>query len=138
MKNKENGILCWKKCFNKSGNLLEQIWFQFGKIPTSSILKSSPMTTGDKIGLTITIISFAIILFPLASSDSDPYQMKWLLEDTRETFMVIGDYIIPQADDDKVDEKRYKIIAHLKLSFDKSQGDVTEKLFLGKLKTRTS
>ena len=96
------------------------------------------MTTADKVGLSITIIAFGIILSPIALSDSDPYHVKWLLEDTRDTFVVIGNFIISQGDDEKSSEKQYRVIAHLKMLINQPQGDLIEKSFLGKLKSKTS
>ena len=138
MKKNENRFFCSGKKSEKFGYYLEQIWFRFGKIPTSSILSSSSMTTADKVGLSITIIAFGIIMSPLALSDSDPYHVKWLLEDTRDTFVVIGNFIISQGDDETSPEKQYRVIAHLKMSINQPQGDLIEKSILGKLKSKTS
>jgi len=133
-----NGIFCWKNRFDKSGYYLEQIWFQLGKIRKSSILRSSPMTTEDKIGLAITIIAFGIIFSPLALSESDPYHVKGLLEETKKTFNVFGDFIKPQVEYEIIEGKQYRVIAHLQVSVDKTPMDTIEKVFLGKLKAKTN
>jgi len=132
-----NGIFCWKNRFGKSGYYLEQIRFQFGKIRKNSILNSSPMTSEDKVGLAITIIAFGIIFSPLALSESDPYHVKGLLEETKKTFNVFSDFINPQVEYEIIDGKQYRFIAHFQVSVEKDPIDTIEKVFLGKLKAKT-
>jgi len=71
-----------------------------------------------------------MILSPFALSDSDPYHLKWLLDEVRENVPLI----------DSVGENHdthYKIIAHLKIS-QENHLDVTEKIILGKYRSLTN
>lgn len=114
----------------RSRHDLDKIWNKFGKITTYLVSDSSPMSSSDKIGLTFTIIAFGIILAPLALSDSDPYQIKWLLDE------VIG--IVPQIDSvGENQDTHYSIIVHLKTS-QEYHLDATEKIILGKYRSFTN
>jgi len=112
------------------GHVLEEIKDEFGKITTYLVSSSSPMTTADKIGLMLTIIAFGVILTPIAMSDSDPYHLKGILEEVKESILLIDNL------DKNQDESQYRIIAHLKLSPD-FHLDTTEKIILGKLNPKT-
>ena len=115
---------------DRSRHDLDKIWNKFGKITTYLVSDSAPMSKTDKVGLTLTIVAFGIILSPLALSDSDPYQIKWLLDE------VIG--IVPQADSVGEDQDtHYRIIVHLKTP-QESHMDATEKIILGKYRSFTS
>lgn len=85
------------------------------------------MTRSDKVGLTLTVIAFGIILFPFASSDSDPYHIKWLLDELTENISFIED--VRENND-----SYYRVIVHLKIS-QESQLDSTEKIILGKYRS---
>ena len=43
------------------------------------------MTTADKVGLMFTIIAFGVILTPIALSDTDPYHLKGILEEVKDS-----------------------------------------------------
>jgi hypothetical protein len=77
-----------------------------------------------------TIIAFGVILTPIALSDTDPYHLKGILEEVRDS--------VPLMDNlDKIqDESQYRIIAHLKLS-PEFHLDITEKIILGKYNPKT-
>lgn len=91
---------------------------------------SSPMTTAEKIGLFFTIVSFCVILSPISLSDSDPYHIKGILEEIKDSIPLIGDLSENQ-------EMQYTLIIHLKFS-QKSHLDATEKVILGKYSSSTS
>jgi len=112
------------------GHVLEEIKDEFGKIATYLFSSSNPMTTADKIGLMLTIIAFGVMLTPIAMSDSDPYHLKGILEEIKDSITLIDNL------DKNQDESQYRIIAHLKLSPD-FHLDTTEKIILGKLNPKT-
>lgn len=82
------------------------------------------MSKSDKIGLILTVTAFGIILSPLAFSDSDPYHIKWLLDEITENVPLIDS--IGENND-----SHYRVIAHLKIS-QETHLDATEKIILGK------
>jgi len=112
------------------GHVLEEIKDEFGKIATYLVSSSNPMTTADKIGLMLTIISMGVILTPIAMSDSDPYHLKGILEEVKDSIPLIDNL------DKKQDEYQYRIIAHLKLSPD-FHLETPEKIILGKFNPKT-
>ncbi len=112
------------------GHVLEEIKDEFGKIATYLFSSSNPMTTADKIGLMLTIIAFGVMLTPIAMSDSDPYHLKGILEEVKDSVPLIDNL------DKKQDEYQYKIIAHLKLVPD-FHLETPEKIILGKLNPKT-
>jgi len=112
------------------GHVLEEIKDEFGKIATYLFSSSNPMTTADKIGLMFTIIAFGVMLTPIAMSDSDPYHLKGILEEIKDSITLIDNL------DKNQDESQYRVIAHLKLSPD-FHIDTTEKIILGKLNPKT-
>jgi len=92
------------------GHVLEEIKDEFGKIATYLVSSSSPMTTADKVGLMLTIIAFGVMLTPIAMSDSDPYHLKGILEEVKDSVPLLDNL------DKKQNESQYRIIAHLTLS----------------------
>jgi len=112
------------------GHVLEEIKDEFGKIATYLFSSSNPMTTADKIGLMLTIIALAVILTPIAMSDSDPYHLKGILEDVKDSVPLIDNL------DKKQDEYQYRIIAHLKLVPD-FHLETPEKIILGIFNPKT-
>ena len=112
------------------GHVLEEIKDEFGKIATYLFSSSGPMTTADKIGLMLTIIAFGVMLTPIAMSDSDPYHLKGILEEVKDSVPLLDNL------DKKQSESQYRIIAHLKLSPD-FHLDTTEKIILGKFNPKT-
>jgi len=115
---------------DRSRHVLDKIWNKFGKITTYLFSNSSPMSRSDKIGLSLTIIAFGMILSPFALSDSDPYHLKWLLDEVKGNVPLI----------DSVGENHdtnYRVIAHLKLS-QETHLDATEKIILGKYRSFTN
>ncbi len=112
------------------GHVLEEIKDEFGKIATYLFSSSNPMTTADKIGLMLTIIALAVILTPIAMSDSDPYHLKGILEEVKDSVPLIDNL------DKKQDEYQYRIIAQLKLVPD-FHLETPEKIILGKLNPTT-
>ena len=112
------------------GHVLEGIKDEFGKIATYLVSSSNPMTTADKIGLMLTIIALGVILTPIAMSDSDPYYLKGILEEVKNSVPLIDNL------DKKQDEYQYRIIAHLKLS-PEFHTDTPEKIILGKYNPKT-
>lgn len=112
------------------GHVLEEIKDEFGKIATYLVSSSSPMTTADKVGLMLTIIAFGVMLTPIAMSDSDPYHLKGILEEVKDSIPLLDNL------DKKQSESQYRIIAHLKLSPD-FHLDTTEKIILGKFNPKT-
>ena len=111
------------------GHVLDEIRDEFGKIATYLVSSSNPMTTADKIGLMFTIIALGVILTPIALSDSDPYHLKGIVENVKESVPLLDNL------DKNQDESKYKIIAHLKLSPELNL-DTTEKIILGKFNPR--
>jgi len=109
---------------------LEEIKDEFGKIATYLVSSSNPMTTADKIGLMLTIIAFGVMLTPIAMSDSDPYHLKGILEEVKDSVPLLDNL------DKNQDESQYRIIAHLKLS-PNFHLDTTEKIILGKINPET-
>ena len=81
------------------------------------------MSRSDKIGLSLTVIAFGVILSPLALSDSDPYHLKWLFDEVVEN--------VPLIDGGENQDAHYTVIVNLKISPD-SHMDATEKIILGK------
>jgi len=112
------------------GHVLEEIKDEFGKIATYLVSSSNPMTTADKIGLMLTIIAFGVMLTPIAMSDSDPYHLKGILEEVKNSVPLLDNL------DKNQDESQYRIIAHLKLS-PNFHLDTTEKIILGKINPET-
>jgi len=112
------------------GHVLEEIKDEFGKIATYLFSSSGPMTTADKIGLMLTIIAFGVMLTPIAMSDSDPYHLKGILEEIKDSVPLIDNL------DKKQDESQYRIIVHLKLVPD-FHLETPEKIILGKLNPTT-
>jgi hypothetical protein len=108
------------------GHVLEEIKDEFGKIATYLVSSSNPMTTADKIGLMLTIIAFGVMLTPIAMSDSDPYHLKGILEEVKDSVPLLDNL------DKNQDKSQYRIIAHLKLS-PNFHLDTTEKIILGKI-----
>ena len=121
----------WNLSSDRFGHVLERIWNQIGKITTNLISSSSPMTTADKVGLVFTIIVFSVILTPIAVSDTDPYHLKWILEEVKDSVPLIEDYFGNRVD------SQYTVIIHLKSS-PESHLDTTEKVILGKYRTITN
>jgi len=111
--------------FERLGHILEIMENQLDKITSNLVSNSSPMTNTDKVGLIFTIIFFSIILVPIALSESDPYHLKWILEEVKN--------IIPSIENSFVDHRdtQYSVIIHLKSSSE-SLLDTTEKIILGK------
>jgi len=107
------------------GLVLEEIRDEFGKIATYLFSSSNPMTTADKVGLMFTIIALGVILTPIALSNSDPYHLKGILEEVKDSVPLMDNL------DKNQDEPRYRIIATLKLS-PEFHLDFTEKIILGK------
>jgi len=124
------GLLVNNTSSERFGHVLEEIKDEFGKIATYLISSSNPMTTADKIGLMLTIIALAVILTPIAMSDSDPYHLKGILEEVKDSVPLIDNL------DKKQDEYQYRIIAHLKLVPD-FHLETPEKIILGKLNPKT-
>ena len=104
------GLLVNNTSSERFGHVLEEIKDEFGKIATYLFSSSNPMTTADKIGLMLTIIALAVILTPIAMSDSDPYHLKGILEEVKDSVPLLDNL------DKKQSESQYRIIAHLKLS----------------------
>jgi hypothetical protein len=120
------GLLINNTSSERFGHVLEEIKDEFGKIATYLVSSSNPMTTADKIGLMLTIIAFGVMLTPIAMSDSDPYHLKGILEEVKESVPLLDNLYKNQ------DESQYRIIAHLKLS-PNFHLDTTEKIILGKI-----
>ena len=121
----------WSLSSDRFGYVLERIWNQIGKITTDLVSNSSPMTTADKVGLVFTIIVFSIILTPIALSDTDPYNLKWILEEVKDSVPLMADFF------GNHDDSQYTVIIHLKSS-PESHLDTTEKVILGKYRTITN
>src|SRR3990172_11274734 len=86
-------LLFWSLSSDRFGHVLERIGNQIGKITTNLVSSSSPMTTADKVGLAFTIIVFSIILTPIALSDTDPYHLKWILEEVKDNVPLIENFL---------------------------------------------
>ena len=115
---------------DSSRHVLDKIWNECGKITTYLLSNSSPMTRSDKVGLSLTIIALGVILSPFALSDSDPYHLKWILEEVKEN--------VPSFDNiGENQDAHYRVIAHLKISHE-SHLDATEKIILGKYRSFTN
>ncbi len=112
------------------GLVLEEIRDEFGKIATYLFSSSNPMTTADKVGLMFTIIALGAILTPIALSNSDPYHLKGILEEVKDSVPLMDNL------DKNQDEPRYRIIATLKLS-PEFHLDFTEKIILGKFNPKS-
>ena len=112
------------------GLVLEEIRDEFGKIATYLFSSSNPMTTADKVGLMFTIIALGVILTPIALSNSDPYHLKGILEEVKDSVPLMDNL------DKNQDEPRYRIIATLKLS-PEFHLDITEKIILGKFNPKS-
>ncbi|HXV66655.1 MAG TPA: hypothetical protein VD731_05490 [Nitrosopumilaceae archaeon] len=89
------------------------------------------MTITDKIGLLITLIFFSFIISPIATSDSDPYQIKWIFEVINNQVSLIEKSIGNQ------DNIQYTLIVHFKSS-PEFHLDATEKVILGKYRAITN
>ena len=89
------------------------------------------MTITDKIGLLITLIFFSFIISPIATSDSDPYQIKWIFEVINNQVSLIEKSI------GNHDNTQYTLIVHLKSSSE-FHLDATEKVILGKYRAITN
>lgn len=113
-----------------SRHVSDKIWNKFGKITTYLFSNSAPMSRSDKIGLSLTIIAFGMILSPFALSDSDPYHIKWLLDEAKGSLPLIDNIAENQ-------DAHYRVIAHLKLS-QENHLDATEKIILGKYRSLTN
>ncbi len=124
------GLLINNTSSERFGHVLEEIKDEFGKIATYLVSSSNPMTTADKIGLMLTIIAFGVMLTPIAMSDSDPYHLKGILEEVKDSVPLLDNL------DKNQDESQYRIIAHLKLS-PNFHLDTTEKIILGKINPET-
>lgn len=124
------GLLVNNTSSERFGHVLEEIKDEFGKIATYLFSSSNPMTTADKIGLMLTIIAFGVMLTPIAMSDSDPYHLKGILEEVKDSVPLIDNL------DKKQDEYQYRIIAHLKLVPD-FHLETPEKIILGKFNPKT-
>ncbi len=109
---------------------MEEIRDEFGKIATYLFSSSNPMTTADKVGLMFTIIALGAILTPIALSNSDPYNLKGILEEVKDSVPLMDNL------DKNQDEPRYRIIATLKLS-PEFHLDITEKIILGKFNPKS-
>ena len=70
------------------------------------------------------------MLTPIAMSDSDPYHLKGIFEEVKDSIPLIDNL------DKKQDEYQYRIIAHLKLVPD-FHLETPEKIILGKLNPKT-
>jgi len=116
---------------DRFGSVLERIGNQIDKITTNLVSSSSPMTTADKVGLVFTIIVFSVILTPIVLSDTDPYHLKWILEEVKDSVSLIEDSFGNHWD------SQYAVIIHLKSS-PESHLDITEKVILGKYRTITN
>lgn len=112
------------------GNVLGEIKGNFGKITTYLFSSSTPMSSADKVGLILTIFAFGIILTPIALSDSDPYHLKGILEEVKDSVLSIDNF------EQNQDQSKYRIIAHLKLS-PEFHLDSTEKIIQGKFISKT-
>ena len=121
----------WNLSSDRFGHVLERIGNQISKITTNLVSSSSPMTTADKVGLIFTIIVFSVILTPIALSDTDPYHLKWILEEVKDSIPLIEDSFVDYGD------SQYTVIIHLKSSLE-SHLDTTEKVILGKYRTITN
>ncbi|MGQ0791048.1 MAG: hypothetical protein ACT4NJ_02360 [Nitrosopumilaceae archaeon] len=121
----------WSLSSDRFIHVLGRIRNQIGKITTYLVSSSSPMTTADKVGLVFTIIVFSVILTPIALSDTDPYHLKWILEEVKDGIPLIEDSF------GNHDDSQYTVIIHLKSS-PESHLDTTEKIILGKYRTVTN
>jgi hypothetical protein len=121
----------WNLSSDRFGSVLDRIENQIDKITTNLVSSSSPMTTADKVGLVFTIIVFSVILTPIALSDTDPYHLKWILEEVKDSVPLIEDFLGNHGD------SQYTVIIHLKSS-PESHLDTTEKVILGKYRTITN
>ena len=108
------------------GSVLEENNGKFGKIVTFLFSSSKPISTADKVGLSLTIFAFGFILTPIALSDSDPYYLKGILEEVKDTVSSINNL------DKNHDKSEYRIIAHMKLS-PEFHLDTNEKIIQGKI-----
>ena len=77
------------------------------------------MTKVDYAGLAITLVAFAVIFYPLAMSDSDPYKIKGLAigisESIEKNFLSLFE---------QKSEYEYEIIIHKRISFSEFKGGV--------------
>ena len=121
----------WSLSPDRFGHVLEEIGNQISKITTNLVSSSSPMTTADKVGLVFTIIVFSVILTPIALSDTDPYHLKWILEEVKNSVSLIEQFFENHGD------SQYTVIIPLKSS-PESHLDTTEKVILGKYRTITN
>jgi hypothetical protein len=80
--------------------------------------------------LFFTIVSFSVILSPISLSDADPYHIKGIFEEVKDSIPLIEDLFENQ-------EMQYTLIVHLKFS-QESHLDATEKIILAKYSSSTS
>ena len=113
---------------DRFGYVFERIGNQIVKITINLVSSSSPMTLADKVGLVFTIIVFSVILTPIALNDTDPYHIKWILEEVKDSVPSIEDSFGIHGDN------QYTVIIHLKSS-PESHLDTTENVILGKYRT---
>jgi hypothetical protein len=100
------------------------------RIITNLFSSSSPMTTAEKIGLFFTIVSFAVILSPISLSDADPYYIKGIVDEVKNSIPLIEDLYKDQ-------EIQHTLTIHLKFS-QNSHLDATERVILGKYRSLTN
>jgi len=116
--------------YDRSRHVLDKIWNKFGKITTYLVSSSDPMTRSDKVGLTMTLIAIGMILSPIAFSDSDPYHIKWILDEITENVPLINSV-------GENNDSRYTVIINLKTP-QETHLDATEKIILGKYRSFTN
>jgi hypothetical protein len=115
---------------DRSEHVFEKFCGKIRIITANLFSSSSPTTTAEKIGLFFTIVSFSVILSPIALSDVDPYHIKGIFEEVKNSIPLIEDLSENQ-------EMQYTLIVHLKF-WQESHLDATEKVILGKYRTSTN
>lgn len=110
---------------NSLGKIFRKIDNYIDNLNKSLFSSSSPMTTADKIGLMTTIILFGVIIFPIATSDSDPYHLKWIFAE------ITNQIPLMQKSFENQGNTQYTVIIHLN-SPSELHFDATEKIILGK------
>ena len=99
----------------------------FKKLSNYLFTNQPPMSRTDKIGLAITVTAFVIILSPLALSDSDPYRIKWLIDEVKGN--------TPLFDNTESQKgEQFTMIVHLKMS-EQEHLDATEKIIFGEYRS---
>jgi hypothetical protein len=73
--------------FDKSETILEKFCGKV-RIITKLFFTSSPMTYAEKIGLFFTIASFGVILSPISLSEADPYHIKGIFEEVKNSIPI--------------------------------------------------